>query len=941
MEILLALAALIVALISLSKHKDAEFKLERLRREFDEYKRKTEAKDHPAPVDAAPSDVSLDIAAVPETRAALTTPDITKSAIDSADTSPETVTPAPQDNEKPAPSTRPDWARRSESKPTSAPAKPPRKTFEEALGAQWSVWIGGLALLLGAVFLLRYSIEAGVFSPAMRVAMASLLGVVLLGASEWMHRADKGDGTSILPEKFAAKLGLKSRLGEATPPSDDISKTAHIPGVLAAVGVFALLGAAYTAYALYGFLSPTPAFILLGILSLGAIALSLRHGPVLAALGLATSLATPLLVTTESPNIYLLYGYIIIVASAAIAVARRRDWGWLTLITLASLLGWSALSLEGAVQGDKSPVWFGFIALSFAATVILAKGEAAPPRKSMGKSQGLSEFEHTSVTALIWGGVAALLMCAAVIGSTESIPRILSRLNYGLGLAGSAMFVIASVLKPAQRAHLFSGAILGALTLFWALEADYKLAEIIITALVLCGLTIALITRSLLSSTRPDTKPASLIWAIFAVVFPIVVFAVPTAGISEMTDTHLAAIYIGFALLNAAIAFLLRDKAALKPHASIFTIGAAMLYVFAAMLAFDGMSLTFALLLGLVIAALTAYRFGYSTTRALVPAFAGLSAAHTMLIELPRNEAVSSTLIANELWPYLALPAVLCAGAAWALQKSKSDLWTEGLKAFALAFAALFVVFQIRHIMNDGALFADRLSFDELSLQVLTGLCFTLGGTQISRRKFESKAGLERNLLPALMTGLSMLSLVAFALGVCLLKAPLFNSLEYVSGNIAINSLLLGYLAPAVILATIAWFGRTSRPAWYVRVLGGLAGLSLVLYVTSMIRFGFQGADISLSYSLPEGVELYAISAAWLALGIAALVAGLRTARQDIRLASAVLITLTVLKAFLIDMASLEGVLRAMSFVVLGVVLIVIGRVYQNVLSRETAVSGR
>jgi len=62
------------------------------------------------------------------------------------------------------------------------------------------------------------------------------------------------------------------------------------------------------------------------------------------------------------------------------------------------------------------------------------------------------------------------------------------------------------------------------------------------------------------------------------------------------------------------------------------------------------------------------------------------------------------------------------------------------------------------------------------------------------------------------------------------------------------------------------------------------------------------------------------------------LVAGLKFKQKDIRMASALVITLTVLKAFLIDMASLEGVLRAMSFVVLGLVLIVIGRVYQKLL---------
>ena len=108
-----------------------------------------------------------------------------------------------------------------------------------------------------------------------------------------------------------------------------------------------------------------------------------------------------------------------------------------------------------------------------------------------------------------------------------------------------------------------------------------------------------------------------------------------------------------------------------------------------------------------------------------------------------------------------------------------------------------------------------------------------------------------------------------------------------------------------------------------------------MLYVTGMIRKAFSGVELSIFDNPPEGFELYAMSAAWLVIGIALLVTGLKTRRKDLRLASGVIITLTVLKAFLIDMASLEGVLRAMSFVVLGLVLIVIGRAYQRMLASE------
>jgi uncharacterized membrane protein len=67
------------------------------------------------------------------------------------------------------------------------------------------------------------------------------------------------------------------------------------------------------------------------------------------------------------------------------------------------------------------------------------------------------------------------------------------------------------------------------------------------------------------------------------------------------------------------------------------------------------------------------------------------------------------------------------------------------------------------------------------------------------------------------------------------------------------------------------------------------------------------------------------------------LVIGLVVSSQRARLASAVVIGLTVLKAFLIDMSNLTGVWRALSFMGLGLVLVAIGYLYQRILFRRPA----
>src|SRR5215475_6618877 len=57
---------------------------------------------------------------------------------------------------------------------TSPPPPPPSPGFEERLGTRWVVWVGGLTLALGGLFLVRYSIEAGLLGPAARVFFGGL-----------------------------------------------------------------------------------------------------------------------------------------------------------------------------------------------------------------------------------------------------------------------------------------------------------------------------------------------------------------------------------------------------------------------------------------------------------------------------------------------------------------------------------------------------------------------------------------------------------------------------------------------------------------------------------------------------------------------------------------------------------------------------------------------
>ena len=478
---------------------------------------------------------------------------------------------------------------------------------------------------------------------------------------------------------------------------------------------------------------------------------------------------------------------------------------------------------------------------------------------------------------------------------------------------------------------LITGGLLWVLLTFGLMENHQGIASYFIIAAAAGGLMtlsiLALIARNI---RQTGSVTEQIIWAIAGSAFPL--WAIASWGPDLPGQIPQAWLFLGASILIAAtIEWLWRKGERSDWPLSLLAAGAGLaLFGFAAN-QFDNLG---RLITYLVAILLCAGIFNKRPVRALpigAAIFAALIARH-ILIDIRLGHHVGPQIFANALWIYTALPALVCALAAWLLGRIQDDIWSEGQNAFALAFAALFVVFQIHHFMNGGELSAARLSLEELALQTLAGLSFTLGGSLITGRGHENS---DLRLMPHLLSGISLLTMAAFALGVCLLKNPLFDG-ALVKGGFLLNSLFLAYFLPALVLGLIAYLGRKSRPAWFLILAGGLSLIGWMIYITGMIRYGFQGAKIDLA-NWPEDAEMYVISAAWLLTGIALLAMGIKTRRLDIRAASGAIIVLTIFKTFLVDMASLEGVLRAMSFVGLGLVLIVIGRVYQRILFNQHA----
>jgi len=778
-----------------------------------------------------------------------------------------------------------------------------KSSLEDKIGGQWTVWVGGIALLLGAVLLIRYSIEAGFFGPAARIIMAYIMGAILLGFGEWLRRSD-------------AKL--PDRVVEA---SKAISAHIPIPTLLSAIGIFTWLGATYAAHELYGFISATMASMGLGVISLGAMALSLRQGRWLALIGLLASFATPLLIQADTPSLTGLYGYLLIIGAAALVLAHWKNWRWLSLGVVAGWLGWSAFSLRTEFSMTNQMIWLGFLGIGFVTTVFLAS------------RVDTDEFDVTSpkdwklipALALLWSAIAALLALPFLTDFTVNIapenakflifePSLLDYLQIFsiVGLLGAAGLIV-----KRQRGHIIFAAMLATICLMHA----STLSSHIVLGLLSAISVILMIWQSFQIKTESSwslfQKP--WFWGVAAAILAILGPWIPLQfGTDPVSDLQYAIWFGLYVILFGGVAIYFR---AFENRILIrcYTFAAATAYFFATVVLID-QPLEFALMSSFGAAVLAGAGLYLRLPGARMSAFILVVLATFPILN---GSNISDRIILNTLWAYLALPAFILGGLSFLLRRQeRNDRVTDFLEAAALGVFALFIVFQIRHLSNVGEIYADKFDFGELGLQVATGLCFTLAGLSPRFKGNKIFAGF------AQIISYGTLSLFA-VLGLIFLS-PLLDGGQEISGNLAFNTLTIGFLVPTLLLGLCAWLARGRRHENYVYGLAVLTLLGGLSWITAQTRFGFQGAKIAIGEVRFGNVELYTISAAWLIIGIVLLAAGIKWRALSLRIASAVIIVLTVLKTFLVDMAGLEGILRPLSFVGLGVVLIVIGRAYQK-----------
>lgn len=804
------------------------------------------------------------------------------------------------------------WSKRGAAEPL--PGGTPAKgrsgpDIETALGTRWAVWVGGLALALGGVFLIRYTIEAGIFGPEVRLALAALLGLSLVTGGEVLRRM----GFDVPVE------GLKN---------------AYLPAILTAAGAFTLFGTIYAAHGIYGFIGPATAFTLLGLVGIATIAVSLLHGQALAGIGLIGSYATPLLVASQAPNLWALFGFIAIVLAAAGVIARLRDWMPLMAAAFAGAGLWCLVYLADDPLPDIAIVLFvnavaiavmvfvwlkraepvatridlpaavasAFVALAALATV--ANGALAPTT-GMGTAAALLLgllaavlYRETAVAALFAAAAGAVLAYLHIgLGGTFEI----SLLHETLAIEGTAPGV------PAGSARM-SGALL-ALAFFAA----------------------GLWSARRYAADRPLRAASS---SATAVLVPLAVLMAVWVAFGNLDrDLSHAALALALAIALAAgaewVAAAERPSQSGGPAVSILLAGAGVSVLLFLHMGFGALWTTILTGAAAALPAFATRLRGYPVLGWLsVGAAVAVIARFVIDPTIAGAGQLSTTPVLNALLPGYGIPALAAAYAGWQLARTTNGRPRFVMEAAATLFGLLAVAMLVRHAMNGGVIDSGAPTLAEQSIYTLIAI-----GAGAILVALDGRAPSPVFRACSIAVGVVSVAFVAvqhfFALN------PLVTNES--TGTIPVfNLLFLGYLMPGAAMAGLAAYARYRRPFWYVATLALVASLLGFAYATLSLRRLFHGEFIGLWKDFGQ-LETYSYSALWLALGVALLTAGLLLRSQVLRLASAALVVVAVAKVFLLDMAELEGVLRALSFIGLGAVLIGIGLFYQRMLTRLAA----
>ena len=839
--------------------------------------------------------------------------------------------------------------------------------FEDLFGRKLPIWAGGITLAVAGFLIVKYSIEAGLLSPVVRIVLGLMFGSVLIACAEAALRAD------------------------------DRVRDPRVRQALSGAGIATLYVSILAAANLYHLIGPVTAFVGMALTTVLAGGLSLRFGAPSAILGLLGGLAAPALVGSGTPDVPLLSAYLALTVGGLCALSRSQRWVWLGVAALIGGFGWSALLLLGGALDLPATLSIGIYALllgiglpliAFAgghATMVRLAGSLAACAQLAGLVAiggfGALEwglFGMVSI-AIVWLSrrepmlvdlpaaglaVALLLIAAWPHPGTTMLGAILCGIAVIFGLPAAyrvwrsdwrpgdaiqvAVISAAIVVLPAMRLELSDGTVAALALLGAALSAivamlgwtvvdrreDLRFAILVSTGATLVAVAAIVVsptwglapifaivaTGMLMLAERADDPRLDWIAPAFGASALLALLVAPSGEMLRMIGIDGAA-PSGTAALRwlvpalAAIAFVIRSRRSevafhAQPVAVLLGYAAVSQVLSATFLPLAPIALLVALAFKpnrrpalLMAAALTAGWAALPLGTWLIAAGGAVLGVPMLIGTLP---PVHDTVLR------LVLPAAAAAFVAWRLRST--DMRPVATVAAALlAAVSTHICFKHLFAIADADTFV-RLGMAERTLWeiILAGLALALW-----RRR------------PVAGQVLAWASFAHFAWFTLVLHDPLWT--VQAVGSLPIFNLLLPAFGTAFALT---WLVRElPLPAPVMRAREWMQMALTLIFATATLRQAFHGSILSVG-SVGEGEDI-ARSALLIALGIGFLRHGIVSGKRDWRIASLALMLAAVAKVFLIDAAGLDGLLRIASFAGLGFSLIGIGWVYARYLPED------
>ena len=789
--------------------------------------------------------------------------------------------------------------------PPATPPAEPAMGFEERLGTQWTVWVGGVALALGGFFLVRYSIEQGWFGPGMRIIprravraradrrrrMGAPQGKSSAASADCRPRISRASSPPPAPPSPMPTSGRRSR--------STISSARRPPSSCSASSRSATLAAA------------------------------LMHGPALAGLGLVGAYVTPLIVSTGQANFWALYIYLAVVTAAAFLLARARMWRWLAITAVAFGFFWTlpGLALLGkiGVAAHSFHVVVGFaLVATFIVSGLLFGPDAEPGKIDPVSSGALAAYLFGALLIVLMSrhDTQALVVFVALTAATVAIAWRTDAAAAAVPFAGvtvALMFLQYSVNVSLEQLVLPSGPTAGAIPepqrVFYG------------THLVLgAGLAALFGAAGFLAQGRSTRAIVPTLWAASAVFVPLAILVAlyyPNLRVRAVAALRRACIDAGRAVRardrNGGSARAtsrqrrrrrdLRDRCGRGARLGA-DIGAG------ARLAHRRAGVDGA---GRRLGCRQASAAGAAHSRRR----AGRRRTRAHRVE-PRDRRIDQSRHDADL--QLALVGLWHSGGgilAWRLFAAAARRRCAGADGglAALLFTVLLTFLEVRHYMTGGNIYRTSSGLNEIALHVNVGLAMVIGLEWLRQRTHSIIHDIGALIIAALTLGG-----IVFGLGFA--GNPMIW--PYNVGGSVFNLILLGYGLPALLTAALALVTRGQRPLAYSQFAAVIAVALALAYLSLQVRRYFHGEVLTIGRT--TDAEQYTYSAVWLIFGVALLAVGLVLKSQAVRLASAAVVVLTVLKVFLVDMRDLTGIWQSISLIGLGIVLMGIGLFYQRLL---------